>query len=747
LIQSGKNVLVTGSGGTGKSFILQTVVDRHVGVNVTASTGVAALNIGGSTIHSWAGIGLGHGSLEGLVTKVKKNKKATKNWKQTRLLIIDEVSMLDADLMDKLNMIGIAVRNDPRPFGGIQLVLVGDFLQIPPVKGKFCFHATCWSQCIQHIVELREIFRQNDSRFVKMLGEVRIGKPSPTTLQELQTRVVSDLSQVPDDITRMFSHNKDVDALNQEKLALLPGTATMYQAEDSGQEIPLKMLTSNSLALQTLGLKVGAVVMLLKNLNVKAGLVNGAIGRVIRLATLEQHFSDKRERQVFMQTHPSYLLNDGPLPVVEFDNGSLRLVGPEMWSLEREGRTLASRVQIPLKLGYAFSIHKCQGITLKQAVISLRKIFACGQAYVSLSRVQSLEGVYIDGDFDQKCFRAHEDVIHYYASQNINLEPARVVTTTERLERPALVPKRHPGFQFCLDDDDDRRSETETTVPIPSSPKRQRISEDRPKHVEYVDLAQGEDDGFIRLTPPLLDGDIAGASVTDMMERERERERQVTEALELLESQADQGAPPSERKAGRSALDAICLLTSSSGAESSCEPTEPASDASGNTVLVSERSSPVPLTSEQPPTICYTDGACTANGFAKAAAGVGVFFGVGDPRNVSLPLEGELQSNNRAELVAIIEALKHARPPHKLIIRSDSQYCIKGCQQWIKSWKTNGWRTKSKTAVLNTDLWKYIDSRLVMLGDCVSLEFVKGHSDDYGNDMADRLAKAGARMR
>ncbi|GAA5987380.1 hypothetical protein JCM10908_001932 [Rhodotorula pacifica] len=458
VVEEGKNVFFTGSAGTGKSVLLREIITslkrkyRGSGdaVAVTASTGMAACNIGGTTIHSFAGIGLGIGPPEQLVSNVMRNKTAKTKWQRVKVLVIDEVSMVDAQLFDKLAYIANRLRQKPgsknanKPFGGIQLVVTGDFFQLPPVTKvgtpSFAFEAAAWKESIHHTVNLTQVFRQKDTRFIDMLNEMRFGK-----LSEASIKVFYALSREPKlgdmEPTELFPMRNEVDRANQNRLRALPGIEVKYKADDevNGSRDPADLQKStylqNFMAAETLVIKVGAQVMLIKNLDVD--LVNGTIGRVVKIGIPELQDDDDDDENAMMdagldptgariraseELRKKKLVADvakgavEEAPCVEWQTPS----GPlTKWMTREEfkvednaGKKLASRKQYPIILAWAMSIHKSQGQTIPCVKVDLGKVFEKGQSYVALSRATSLDGLQVLR-FDPSKVMAHETVVNW----------------------------------------------------------------------------------------------------------------------------------------------------------------------------------------------------------------------------------------------------------------------------------------------------------------------------------------------
>ncbi|THV05562.1 hypothetical protein K435DRAFT_790078 [Dendrothele bispora CBS 962.96] len=365
LVESGKSLFYTGSAGTGKSVLLREIIKtlkRKFGKNsdviaITASTGIAACNIGGVTIHSFAGIGLGAEGAKELASKVRKNKKASGRWARTKVLIVDE----DGDLFDKLAEIGSILRKNTKPFGGIQLIVTGDFFQLPPVtKGssgsvKFAFEAKFWPEIIERTFNLTKVFRQRDQEFVDMLNEMRFGKLSAKSIarfKQLSRPIEYDDGLGP---TELFPRREEVDRSNGTRLLQLKDEAdVMYKAVDSGavEGEQRERLLSNFMAPKVLNLRLGAQVMLIKN--VDENLVNGSTGRIVEFRypgdiddkddPSSKSASSKGSSSTSKTTKQRY-------PVVEFlisGGGRAKvMVTPETFKVELpSGEVQASRTQV-----------------------------------------------------------------------------------------------------------------------------------------------------------------------------------------------------------------------------------------------------------------------------------------------------------------------------------------------------------------------------------------------------------------
>lgn len=433
LLLKRKSVFFTGAAGTGKSYIIQILRDvlRHLDVEnkiaFTAPTGVAACNIEGTTIHSWAGIGLANESVEKLLEKVRGNMNVRNRWRRTEILVIDEISMLPAELFDMLSVIGSQIRGDPRPFGGLQVVLCGDFFQLPPVRStKFCFESVHWSQLLGEdgVVVLDKVFRQKDSLFQRILNDMRRGVLTDASKSVLSSRMQPFSTRNGIVPTLLYATNKGVDEINEQKLEAIDDEVVEYHAYDTGEEEFLAQLRNGMKAPTLLRLKKGAQVMLLKNISLEEGLVNGARGVVKGFA---------EPLKTSMGTIRS--------PIVDF---SVRLGGREAlisdvvvelstWDQKRGDRVLARREQIPLMLAWAISIHKSQGMTIPYLSVSFQGMFEYGQAYVALSRATDLEGLFLE-KFNASTIKANEKVKRFYASlgyaEESEHDDEKTITTT-----------------------------------------------------------------------------------------------------------------------------------------------------------------------------------------------------------------------------------------------------------------------------------------------------------------------------
>lgn len=399
-----KNLFVSGGAGTGKSYLLNLLKRNYAkyGLEVTASTGIAALNVGGSTIYSWAGIGLGNMPPEQILENINSVKfsKIRQRIRKATALAIDEISMISSEIFEILNLVFQNVRQNKAPMGGIQILLFGDFLQLPPVTRNnenfnFCFNSKTWQDLDLQNVILNETFRQSDQKFVKILQNIRIGSLNKEACDALESRLNAvDYNSIIRP-TILTTHNIKVEQVNHEHLKKIPYPEINFQAQYQGENNKIEFFRKNCIAYETLKLKVGAQVMMIKNSFQKEGIINGSLGVI-------KDFSAKK----------SY-------PIVEFSNGKIITIAPEEWVIEKfdsETKTTkieASMIQIPLVLAWAMTIHKSQGLTLDKISCDLSDVFSPGQAYVALSRARTLDGIFIKSLNLQKII-ANEEAVKFY---------------------------------------------------------------------------------------------------------------------------------------------------------------------------------------------------------------------------------------------------------------------------------------------------------------------------------------------
>jgi ATP-dependent exoDNAse (exonuclease V) alpha subunit len=380
ILKSGDNVFLTGSAGTGKTYVLNKYIQylkaRKIPVSITASTGIAATHLQGTTIHAWSGIGIKDSLSMRNLRDLREKKYLKKHIEKTKVLIIDEISMLHKKQFDLVNEVLQFFRENDKPFGGIQVVLCGDFFQLPPIgvsgetnRDKFCFMSQSWLNANLSICYLTDQYRQTDSALNDILNEIRQGRVSGKSVSLLQA--TKDLVET-EEPTRLYTHNLDVDRINTAHIAEIKGRKKIFKAKVKGNLKLAETIKRSIMAPETLELKKDAKVMFVKN-NYEKGYLNGSLGKVIRY-------------------------NDEGYPVIRLTNGYEITAEPEDWRIEDEtGKLLVSYVQVPLRLAWAITVHKSQGMTLDSAVMDLSKTFEKGQGYVALSRVKGLDGLQLNG--------------------------------------------------------------------------------------------------------------------------------------------------------------------------------------------------------------------------------------------------------------------------------------------------------------------------------------------------------------
>lgn len=393
ILKSGASVFLTGEPGSGKTHTVNRYVSflRGHGIEpaLTASTGIAATHIGGMTIHSWSGIGIREEMTPHDLDRMATNDRICKRLTKAKALVIDEISMLDARTLDMVDAVCRAVRRKDEPFGGLQTVLVGDFFQLPPVArdgrvATFAFRSRAWRELAPRVCYLSGQYRQDDAGFMSVLAAIRSNAVDDGHFRELESRV-ADPEDVPKDIVKLFSHNVDVDRINDRELARIAGMPKSYAMQSHGPDHLLESLRRSCLSPENLCLKIGAAVMFTRN-NPQFGFVNGTLGTVTDFDS------------------------DTGLPVVTTRRGAKIKAEPMEWMIEDQGKTLAAVKQVPLRLAWAMTIHKSQGMSLDAALVDLGATFEYGQGYVALSRVRRLSGLYLLG-CNERATQVHPDVL------------------------------------------------------------------------------------------------------------------------------------------------------------------------------------------------------------------------------------------------------------------------------------------------------------------------------------------------
>jgi DNA replication protein DnaC len=392
-----ESLFFTGSAGTGKSFLLKRIISSlrlyhgEEDIAITATTGIAAEKIGGVTLNSFAGIRLGDSPIEDMIRMVKHSEQARRRWQVIKYLLIDEVSMLSGELFDKLELISRIMRDNSQDFGGLTLILSGDFFQLSPISGKYLFEALEWKNCVKHNIQLAKVHRQEEGKLIEILNKLRLGEISDEDSEFL--RQLSRAPDYPDDgikPTLLYATNEETKKINDSEIEKIPSSPFFYQAIDWENSSGRLKAFENSLIPSNLCLKFGAQVMLIKNLS--ENLVNGSQGVVIgfqkKNCEISQYVKRDDKNSKFSKKNYSFAL-----PIVRFANGVEKIIEPTEWTVETPINRIvrASRQQIPLILSWAITIHKSQGQTIERLKVDCRKIFATGQLYVALSRATSIK--------------------------------------------------------------------------------------------------------------------------------------------------------------------------------------------------------------------------------------------------------------------------------------------------------------------------------------------------------------------
>lgn len=411
ILKTGANVFLTGEPGAGKSHTINefTRYARTHGIEpaITASTGIAATHIGGMTIHSWSGIGIKRTLTPYDLDRIASSEHIAKRIRRTKILIIDEVSMLSPDTLGMVDAVCREVLQSTKAFGGLQVVLVGDFFQLPPIvkkeeekdeggssgdiffeegnrRPRFAYDSGAWVRANPIVCYLTEQHRQDDKVYLDLLTAIRRNTFSEDNMPHIEARKIAP-GKAPAGAPKLFSHNADVDRINDETLSALEGSPKGFPMLSQGAPLLVATLKKSCLSPEALFLKPGASVMFTKN-NPKEGYVNGTLGTVVSF--------DK---------HSGY-------PSVRIRSGRTVMVEPAEWMVEEGGKIRARINQLPLRLAWAITVHKSQGMSLDEAIMDLSGVFEYGQGYVALSRVRRLGGLYLLG-WNRRTFEVHPEVL------------------------------------------------------------------------------------------------------------------------------------------------------------------------------------------------------------------------------------------------------------------------------------------------------------------------------------------------
>jgi len=466
ILKTGANVFLTGEPGAGKTHTINTYVsylrDHDIEPAITASTGIASTHIGGMTIHSWSGIGIKETLTKYDLDKIASSEYINRRVRKTKVLIIDEISMLRAETLLMVDVVCREIKQNSEPFGGIQIVLVGDFFQLPPIeknyseqkqekliqekKASFAYESEAWRRLIPVVCYLTEQYRQDDKDFLEILSAIRHDAFKKKHHEKLKDRHFKE-KKFPENITKLFSHNVDVDQVNEEMLSKIEGEFKEFEMDSSGKEFLVSALKKGCLSPEKLILKKNAVVMCTKN-NLKEKFVNGTLGVV--------------------EDFESFSGN----PIIKTKNGRKIEITPMDWTVEENGKIKAKITQIPLRLAWAITVHKSQGMSMDAAVMDLSNVFEFGQGYVALSRVRRLSGLYLLG-INNQALKVHPQILekdNIFRTESLQAQKTFGEISSDELK------KMHKNFIIALDG---KWKETNLKIGLSNSSKN-------PSHVEKI---------------------------------------------------------------------------------------------------------------------------------------------------------------------------------------------------------------------------------------------------------------------
>ena len=508
ILKAGQNVFITGPAGSGKTFVVNQYIrylkDHDVPIGITASTGIAATHMGGVTIHSWSGIGIKDYLSEDDIEAISQRAAVRKKIEEAQVLIIDEVSMLHHFRLDLVDQVLKHVRKSSEPFGGIQMVLCGDFFQLPPVsrmgeqRPQFIYHSDSWKQGKFAVCYLSENYRQGDDVSLAILNEIRSGEVSERSQELLRGRFKkltpavaaseSDLStstggrtkrdtlslrgdgdislDVEETIdlneqetliepTRLYTHNIDVDTVNDRELGKVQAHECIYEMTSKGRKPLVETLKKSCLAPEKLRLKKGARVMCVKN-NFEKGYVNGTLGVIVSCG----HGVDP-------------VIRAAATP--DFPEGRLLTIELATWQIEDDGKVLAEIHQYPLRLAWAITVHKSQGMSLDAIEVDLSRSFEAGMGYVALSRVRTLAGLRILG-LNQHALKVNHEVLEYdHHLRELSAKAESIITHTDEKEiiraQESFLGKVAPMHTYVDPDTGKTMTKRNRKVKAPKPPK------------------------------------------------------------------------------------------------------------------------------------------------------------------------------------------------------------------------------------------------------------------------------------
>lgn len=437
ILKTGANVFLTGEPGAGKTHTINQYADylrtRGVEPSITASTGIAATHIGGTTVHSWSGIGIKKYLDRYELDKISSTEYLVKRIRRAKVLIIDEVSMLGPDTFSMVEAVCRSIRQNNDAFGGLQVILVGDFFQLPPIvknisnendqaelfetpKARFAYDSPAWKRANPMVCYLTEQHRQDDNKFLELLSAIRSNNFNDNHLSQIISRKII-VDDAPDKAVKLYTHNLNVDRTNDAMLETFSGHPVTYTMTSKGAPGLVDTLQRGCLSPYNLVLKEGAKIMFTKN-NPKEGYVNGTLGTV--------------------ESFDKYI----GMPIIRTNDGRKITVEKAEWSIDENGKSRAKISQLPLRLAWAITVHKSQGMSLDEAVVDLSSVFEFGQGYVALSRVRRLKGLHLLG-WNERAFQVHPDVLK---EDNVFRASSEAALTAFAGISPAELQKMHDNF-------------------------------------------------------------------------------------------------------------------------------------------------------------------------------------------------------------------------------------------------------------------------------------------------------------
>ena len=446
ILKTGANVFLTGEPGSGKTHLQNEYIkylrDNSIEPAITASTGIAATHIGGMTVHSWSGIGIKTKLEKNDLNKIKASQYIVRRITKAKVLIIEEISMLTGDTLSMVDTVCREIKQNSKPFGGIQVIFAGDFFQLPPVVRRevnentqttfinksssiFAFDSPSWKELNPTVCYLTEQHRQEDGDFLELLSAIRKNIFNDQHLSHIEKRKIDSFDYAQNksmtNIPKLFSHNADVDRINDEVLASIPGKQNTFIISVQGPDPLVAILKKGCLSPEILYLKIGASVMFTKN-NPKQGFVNGTLGVVDEFDKISGN------------------------PIVKIRSGRKIEVEPMDWSIEENGKVRASISQLPLRLAWAITVHKSQGMSLDEAVMDLSQVFEFGQGYVALSRVRRLSGLYILG-WNEQTFQVHPEILT--KDKEFRLDSSIIEEMFNKISTSELQKKQDDFIKAC----------------------------------------------------------------------------------------------------------------------------------------------------------------------------------------------------------------------------------------------------------------------------------------------------------